>query len=94
MKNLKISVDVERKLLEKHHVVRAEVEQCFFNRAGRLLTDSREEHKTTPPTLWFLAQTNKGRMLKIVYIQIEGFIHLRSAFEPNEAEERIYRKHG
>ena len=94
MKNLTISGDVERKLQEKHNVVRSEVEQCFYNRAGRLLIDSREDHKTTPPTLWFLAPTNKGRMLKIVYIQVDTRIHLRSAFEPNEAEEHIYRKYG
>lgn len=94
MKNLKISNDVEQKLLNKHNVSRSEVEQCFFNRTGRLLMDNREEHKTNPPTLWFLAPTNKGRILKVVYIQVDTHIHLRSAFEPNTAEEQIYRRHG
>lgn len=73
---------------------RREVEQCFDNRTGRLLTDIRAKHKSNPPTLWFLAPTNKGRMLKIVYIQGDPHIDLRSAFEPNDVEIAIYAKYG
>lgn len=94
MQNLRISADVLKKLGEKHKVDRREVEQCFANRTGRLLTDNREDHKSNPPTLWFLAPTNKGRVLKVVYIQEGPHINLRSAFEPNAAESAIYKKHG
>lgn len=82
------------KLTHKHGVSRAEVEQCFFNVTGRLLTDVRAKHKSNPPTLWFLAPTNKGRLLKIVYIHNAPHIDLRSAFEPNAAEKEIYARHG
>ena len=82
------------KLTGKHNVSRAEVEQCFSNMTGRLLTDLRAKHKSNPPTLWFLAPTNKGRVLKIVYIQNDQFVDLRSAFEPNAIEKGIYSKHG
>jgi uncharacterized DUF497 family protein len=94
MENLKITPDVLLKLSAKHSVTREEVEQCFYNKAGKLLIDTREKHKTNPPTLWFLALTNKGRLLKIVYIQIENIIHLKSAFSPNQTEIDIYSRHG
>jgi len=94
MKNLRISGEVLKKLTDKHKVDRHEVEQCFANRMGKLLTDVRARHKSNPPTLWFLAPTNKGRVLKIVYIQGNPHIDLRSAFEPNQAELTIYAKHG
>ena len=94
MHNLKISPDIQRKLSFKHSVTRLEVEQCFVNRSGRLLMDTREKHKTDSPTLWFLALTNQSRILKIVYIQIGSTIHLKSAFSPNETEVEIYSRHG
>ena len=94
MNHLKISPDILSKLLLKHSVKRLEVEQCFANRVGRLLMDIREKHKTDPPTLWFLALTNQSRLLKIVYIQINSIIHLKSAFSPNETEIEIYSRYG
>ncbi len=42
----------------------------------------------------FLAPTNRGRVLKIVYIPNHPYIELRSAFEPNDAELAIYAKYG
>lgn len=94
MHNLRISDAVLQKLRDKHSVERSEVEQCFLNLSGKLLIDNRPIHKTNPPTLWFIACTNKGRMLKVAYIQKEQIIHLRSAFEPNDAEIAIYKRWG
>ena len=94
MNNLEISPAILRKLLLKHSVTRQEVEQCFVNRSGKLLIDTREKHRTDPSTLWFLALTDGSRILKIVYIQIGSKIHLKSAFSPNETEIEIYRRHG
>ena len=94
MQNLVVSATVESKLKTKHAVTIAEVRQCFLNRAGRLLVDNRALTKTNPPTLWFLAETNKGRTLKIVYIQDGLQVHLKTAYEPNDAERAIYAKHG
>ena len=92
--NLKISEAIDKKLAHKHGVSRSEVEQCFMNRTGKLLVDSREDHKTDPPTLWFLSRTNRGRCLKVVYIQNGPNITLKSAFEPNDDEMRIYARLG
>lgn len=93
MKNLRVSAEVLEKLTKKHHVTVTEVEHAFSNRSKGLLFDTREEHKTDPPTLWFIACTNKGRLLKVVYIQIGSEVHLKSAFEPNADEIRIYDKY-
>ena len=94
MKNLFISDSVSIKIQTKHQVNRSEVVQCFTNRSGKLLLDTREKHQTKPPTLWFIAKTNKNRSLKIVYIQSKDKVQLKSAFEPNEIEFEIYRKFG
>jgi hypothetical protein len=92
VKNLKISDSILAKIVSSHYVQRVEVEQAFQNRTAGLLEDARAQHKTNPPTLWFIAPTNKGRRLKIVYIQQGTEVHLKSAFEPNAEEERIYKK--
>lgn len=92
MKNLVISPKVLEKLRDKHHVDPKEVAQCFENKDGPLLLDDREDHKSNPPTLWFLSVTNKGRLLKVVYIQRGTTIHLRTCYAPNERELEIYQR--
>jgi len=94
MQNLRITDAVVKKLKDKHGVDRREVEDCFWNRLGRLLEDKRARHKTNPPTLWFLSKTHQGRILKVVYIQNGPTIDLKSAFEPNTEELAIYAKYG
>ncbi len=94
MKNLVLSEHVKAKIANDHNVTIAEVRQCFLNRKGRLLVDNRALTRTNPPTLWFIADTNKVRSLKIVYIQVGLQIHLKTAYEPNEIETAIYLKYG
>ncbi len=85
---------VLQKLLDKHGVTRREVEQCFENLEGRLLLDTREDHKTDPPTKWFVAPTNANRKLKVAFVQNGADIHIKTAYEANEEERRIYEKFG
>lgn len=91
---LKCSPAVKQKLAQKHGVSFEEVQQCFANREGNLLEDIREEHKTDPPTQWFIAETDYGRRLKVVFMLKSGDIIIKTAYEPNETEQRIYRKFG
>jgi len=92
--NLTISKTVTKKLYEKHNVTKEEVEECFYNRIKGLLEDIREQHKTNPPTMWFIAETNEGRFLKIVFIELPNETYeIKTAYEPNEDEVRIYEKH-
>ncbi|MEC7814842.1 MAG: ADP-ribosyl-(dinitrogen reductase) hydrolase [Pseudomonadota bacterium] len=90
---LKCSSAVKQKLAEKHGVSLEEVQQCFANRVGGLLEDTREDHKTDPPTQWFIAETDFGRRLKVVFILKNGDILLKTAYSPNPIEESIYSNH-
>lgn len=90
---LLISPKVRKKLLDKHQVTEAQVVQCFANRFGPTLLDTREQHQTTPPTRWFIAETDYGIKLKVVFVLLEtGEVALKSAFPPNATENSIYSK--
>lgn len=91
MRNLYVSPAVQTKLKEKHNVAVSEVIECFGNRIGHFLEDIREEHKTNPKTQWFVAETNHGRKLKVVFIQFtDGSIRLRTAYQANKTEIGLY----
>ena len=89
-----ISNKIRGKLKEKHGVREEEVEECFANLVGDFLRDQREDHRSDPPTLWFIAETYMGRKLKVAFIPVDGDFHVRTAYEPNDEEVRIYRKYG
>lgn len=93
--SLIISPQVLEKLSNKTPPVsKREVEQCFDNRIGTFLYDEREGNKTDPPTQWFIANTNKNRNLKIVFVRVGKDVHLKTAYDPNAEEVRIYLKYG
>lgn len=91
-----ISPRVREKLLTKHNVTEAQVIQCFANRPGKNLLDTRPEHRTNPPTQWFISETDYGIRLKVCFIfdPATKVVEVKSAFPPNADEERIYAKHG
>lgn len=97
-----ISDRIRNKLLLKHNINEPESEICeaFQNREGLYLIDTREKHRTDPPTKWFISETDKGRLLKVVFVQKinketqKTEIHIKTAYEPNEDEIRIYRMCG
>lgn len=89
---VKISQKVAEKLATRHGVTDEEIIECFANRTAGFLLDTRAEHKTDPDTRWFVAQTNRGRCLKVVFIPIDRNIHIRTAYEANPDEIRIYNK--
>jgi hypothetical protein len=89
-----ISSAISAKLELKHGVSEKEVRQALENRTGHLLVDDREDHKTDPPTLWFIAPTNARRLLKVCFIHRDGNSYVRTAYEANDTELRIYRRHG
>ncbi len=88
-----VSHGVKLKLKQKHNVDISEVEECFSNREYGFLEDTREEHKTNPATKWFIAETDYGRKLKIVFIEFEDSIELKTAYVPNKIELDIYEKY-
>ena len=92
--NFKISKRIVEKLKIKHKVSVNEVVETFLNRTLGFLEDTRLNHKTEPPTLWFIAETDRGRLLKIVFMIVEeGTYEIKTAYEPNQAELQIYEKY-
>ena len=87
-----IRPDVRQKLAYKIPLVyEAEIRECFDNQLYDPIEDTREEHKTKPPTMWFIGETNQLRRLKVVFIQIKsGDLVIKTAYEPDEIEELIY----
>jgi hypothetical protein len=59
-----------------------------------MLIDTRAEHLTNPVTQWFIAETDYGRKLKIVFIHQGADIAIKSSYDPNVEEMRIYIKYG
>lgn len=89
-----VSAAVLQKLRTKHHVTIDEVEQCFLNQTKVFLEDNRTEHMTMPPTMWFISETDRGRVLKVVFIEHPPTVYqLKTAYEPSTEEERIYDKY-
>ena len=90
----KVSANVLAKLASKvPPVTIEEIEQCFATRSGGYLYDTREDHASDPPTLWFVSETYYGRKLKVIFIPKEDGITIRSAYDPNKEEIRIYEKY-
>lgn len=85
-----VSPKVEAKLEIKHGITIEQVYECFANRQGDFLEDSREDHKTDPPTLWFVAETDYGIKLKVVFIKNGKDIILKTSYPANETEIDIY----
>lgn len=88
----KISRRISKKLREKHSVLSAEVFECFMNRSGPYYSDSRADNQTDPPTYWFVAETDAGRVLKVVFVRYPDFFAIKSAFEPNDGSDALYAK--
>lgn len=68
--------------------------ECFKNKEGKFLRDTRKNNQTDPPTLWFIAKTDADRLLKIVFIyfQSNDEIHIKTAYEPNQIEIEMYKE--
>jgi len=92
--SLSISKGVKEKLAGKSPPVSGnEIRQCFLNRTGGFLEDTRAHNKTSPPTKWFISETDQHRLLKVVFIRIKTQIIIKTAYDPNTEELRIYWKY-
>lgn len=89
-----VAPGIREKLADKHQVKEEEVRECFMNIdvdiADPYLEDDEEDHRTDPPSYWFIAPTNRGRLLKVIFVLRDGNLFLKSAFNANEKSRRIY----
>lgn len=89
-----VTETVARKLKEKHGVREHEVIECFNNLTTKFAFDTRDANQTNPPSLWFISETNSGRRLKVVFLRYDKTkVVLKTAFEPNDFEEKLYRSY-
>ena len=89
--DLLISKATEQKLKYKHKVSLHEVFECFQNRTNKALIDNRQQHRTFPPTKWFISKTNAGRELKVVFVKFSlNQIALKTAYDANDAIKQLY----
>lgn len=80
---------------QDHNVTELEIVQSFANRERTFATDSRPEHQTSIPTQWFVAETDTGRKLKVIFIYDTeaGIVDIKSAYAATAEVERIYLKY-
>lgn len=91
MAMLEVSEKIREELANKQPAVTVkEVEEALLNREGQLLIDNREQHRTTPPTLWFVSRTNRNRILKVMIVVENGRVYLKSAYDATAEVIRIY----
>ncbi|NII73277.1 hypothetical protein FHW84_001846 [Dyella sp. SG562] len=76
------SSHVITKLQDDHDVTQKEVMECFANGEAIYFLDPNEDHQTDPPTFWFMAPTNRNRMLKVCFIRRGDDVDIKTAFEP------------
>ena len=76
----------------KHNVSEKEIHEALVNMLRKPIKDTREEHDTYPPTWWIVSETNKRRVLKVVFVVDEGLIHIKTAYEPNQAAVEMYQR--
>lgn len=88
---IKFDETIERKLKVKHNVLPSEVRECFANVQRGFLEDTREDHKTNPPTRWFIEETDRGRALFIAFMMIEGKIVIKTAFDADDNRKHVYK---
>lgn len=89
-----LSASIREKLSGKTPPVKeSEIKQCFANMTREPITDNREDHRTDPLTRWFVAETDYGRTLKVMYVPREDGIHIKSAYDATANIIRIYTKH-
>lgn len=81
-----VSQKIKAKLATKHKVTLDEVREAFADRPDYVVIDEREDHASDPPTYWFIASTDGGRLLKVVYIQRGHDVYLRTAYTANQDE--------
>ena len=92
LENLIIPQDIRDKLLrDDHNVNEDEVRECCLNHDGFYLEDDNEDHVTDPVSEWFVGETDRGRLLKIIFVFRDGNLYLKSAYPANDKTQRIYK---
>jgi hypothetical protein len=76
-------------------ITEKEVADCFANHCGGYCYDKRPQHLDSNgnPTPWFVAPTNQGRILKIMFVRDSSDIYLASAYPATDAVQQMFKRH-
>mgnify|MGYP000334592896 CR=1 FL=1 len=92
-----IPPDIEKKIGQDDHdnITVKEVHECFANHCGRYAYDKRPEHLdgSGQPSPWFVANTNHGRCLKIMFVHDGGDVYLKSAYPATVKVQDVYNRY-
>ena len=92
-----ISPKIKAKIGAVDHgsVTEREVKECFMAWDGRYCEDSREEHQAQSghPTKWFVCESHIGRCIKIVYVEDDENVYLKSAYLATGEVQSLFAKH-
>ena len=94
--SLYLSPSVRAKLRQPDRsVTESEILECFASRERSFLIDNRPEHQTPIPTQWFVAETNFGRVLKVVFIYdtAKRVTEIKTAYAATAQIQDIYLKY-
>jgi hypothetical protein len=86
---------VKAKIKEIHEVEIEEVREAFLNHIAcneRFIEETRKEHFKVHKKLWFIAETDHGRILKVVVAEEGDFLELVTAYDPDEEDIIYYEK--
>ncbi len=79
-----ISPKIAAKIAQPDHgaLTRKDVEECFLNRTGKVVPDARSQHASAQgrPSWWFVAPNHIGRMIKVMYVEDDEHVYLKSAY--------------
>lgn len=90
---IRVTPYVREKLERKHSVTVEEVKECFLNWSGVAFIDDSEEHfHDFPPSQWFVAETEKGRKLLVVFREENSDEWIVTAFDAGPTKIRNYER--
>lgn len=88
-----LSQRIKEKLSDDNHrITESDIHQCFANVEGGFLIDDREEHRTDPPTRWFVSQNDYGVRIKVMFIFRGQDIFIKSAYKATDAVSDMYER--
>jgi hypothetical protein len=86
--NLFMRPGLRKKVKENYGISFKEIKECFLNREKGFLIDERGKYDY--PSLGFVAKTDRGWKLKIIFVYNNGVYEVKAAYPAKEIEEKIY----
>ncbi len=83
-----VSPGTKKKLRNEYNITTEEVKECFLNREKGFLIDINKKYGY--PIFRFIAETNRGRRLKVIFILASGIYKLKVVRPVEKREKNTY----